>query len=57
MAELLSFGPTGWGDELLGGTLTTLTVALICPPMPSRLSVASRSRCAMTSATFTTPAL
>ncbi|MFM2044550.1 MAG: hypothetical protein RLY86_3126 [Pseudomonadota bacterium] len=29
MLDLLSFGPAGWGDEMLRGAMVTLTVALL----------------------------
>jgi polar amino acid transport system permease protein len=33
LLKLLQFGPTGWGDELLSGTLLTLSLALATLPV------------------------
>jgi polar amino acid transport system permease protein len=33
LLRLLQFGPTGWGDELLAGTLLTISLALATLPV------------------------
>jgi polar amino acid transport system permease protein len=46
--DLLSFGPEGWGDELLAGALVTISIALATLPFGLALglaiAVAKRSR-------------